>query len=211
VNVPAVTHWRAASHAVGANVGTGQPEGSASGGQYPQASPHAFPAQPHAGGGAGHGGGGPATQAPAPSQWPSWLGIMHGGTALRHGGSMVHSAPHAFPAQAAAAHIPSVHGAQRPDGSQAFTTAVSTQPASPGGHAVQPSPHAFPAHGSYAAGVEPSPQPGRGEAAASTSASGMARRTACPSGPIRYARAREASSRAREPRSDPRPRLDVAA
>ncbi len=33
VNVPCVTHWSCASHAVGANVGTGQVDGSAPGGQ----------------------------------------------------------------------------------------------------------------------------------------------------------------------------------
>jgi len=33
LNVPCVTHWSPASHAVGANVGTGQLAGSVSGGQ----------------------------------------------------------------------------------------------------------------------------------------------------------------------------------
>lgn len=41
-----------------------------------------------------------------------------------------------------------VAGTQRPAGSQAFSTAVSKQPGSPGGQTVQLSPHAFPAHGS---------------------------------------------------------------
>jgi hypothetical protein len=73
---------------------------------------------------------------------------MQGGTALRHGGSMVHSVPHGFPAHASTAHIASVRGTHAPAGSHAFTTAVSTQSRSSGAQAVQAAPHACPAHGS---------------------------------------------------------------
>jgi hypothetical protein len=108
VKVPAVTHCSCASHAVAANVGTGQRDGSVPSGQTPHESPHCFPTQPHDGGGGAGGGehcGGwlPATQEPATSQNPASDGIMHGGVALRQGGSMVHASPHALPAHASCA------------------------------------------------------------------------------------------------------------
>jgi hypothetical protein len=135
VKVPTVAHWRAASQAVAAKVGTGQWAGSVPGGQTPHESPQRFPTQPQDGAGAGHGGGA-ETHWPPPSQKPAIDGIMHGGVALRQGGSMVQPSPHAFPAQTpAAAHIPSTCETQRWSGSQAFSSIVSTQSRASGAQA----------------------------------------------------------------------------
>jgi hypothetical protein len=116
------------------------------GAQGEQASPHAFPA---------HGSydvqtGAVVTHCPPASQWPTCDGSMHGGVALRQGGSMTHSSPQAFPVHGAATgHVKVPCATQAPDGSHAFTTAVSTQLRSSGAQAVQAAPQAFAAQGSY--------------------------------------------------------------
>ncbi len=125
-----------------------------------QRTPHASPAHDLTGGGQKFGVGGAPTHVPAGSHRPTMEGTMHGGVALRQGGSTVHASPHVFPAQAALAgsHPPKAgRETQRRSRLHAFRSAVSTQSGSPGAHWVHASPHAFPAHGSY--GPPPPPQP----------------------------------------------------
>ena len=73
---------------------------------------------------------------------------MHGGVALRHGGSIVQRSPQALPVHASAEQLTAPAATHAPEGSQAFMIAVSAQFGTPGGHRVQPAPQAFPAHGS---------------------------------------------------------------
>lgn len=132
----------APSHAV-AHATAGQ--AIAPGAQGSHRSPHAFPA--HGSYGAGHTGG-TVTQLPLASHVPRRDGARHGGTADRQGGSTVQASPQPLPAQAswaAQAKVPTARHA--PAGSQAFATADSTQPGSPGAQTVHASPHAFPAQG----------------------------------------------------------------
>ena len=152
------------SHAEGMSVGQGvaSPHGL-------HASPHRFPAQ-----GSGEGGGGEvqdgsaATQRPAASQWPRRAGIMQGGVAERHAGSIAQGSPHDLPAHGssggAQVNVPAATHA--PAGSQAFTNCASTQSGSPGSQSVHAAPHALPAQGWY----EPRPQPPRAEAATASTA-----------------------------------------
>jgi hypothetical protein len=92
-----------------------------------------------------------ARQLPAASQRPASDGIRQGGVADRQGGSTVQASPQRFPSQGAGVapgHCTVLALTHAPAASHAFTSAVSTQPATPGSQAVHAAPQTFPAQGS---------------------------------------------------------------
>jgi hypothetical protein len=110
------------------------------GGSMVQSSPQRFPAQ----GEARQVTVAAFTHSPAPSHTVA-AKVGHG-LASPHG---LQLAPHAFPAQGeGAGQVAPVAETHSPAASQAFTTAVSTQPESSGAHTVHAAPHVFPPQGS---------------------------------------------------------------